>query len=252
MSLLYVASRCALALCAWLFIAASAAAQTTVAVSGHVQIPDSSAPANTKIRFELIGCSNGQARVDGVAIFSDYHKDFDVIAGAFSGTLYPNTSIDCNGTIGSTQYNERFLVNNQPTGPAVPYPVGPGAFVLESSNPAQTSPAVVTPTAVVTNPQGSQTVNQPDSSHPLVVNFLSVGSCSGCTGAAISTRTITGTVNGINTIFTLPGAPPAGGLLLFENGIIERVGAGNDYTLTGNTITFALAPAIGAQLLAMY
>jgi hypothetical protein len=244
--------------CAWTFcvlLAASSqqlAAQTTVAVSGHAQIPDGSAPSNTKIRFELIGCSNGQARVDGVALFSDYHKDFDVTAGVISGTLYPNTSIDCNGTIGSTKYNATFLVSNQPKGQTVCYSVGPGSFVLESAQPCVTSPAIVTANAVVTNPQGEQDVTQPDAAHPLNVNFLQVGSCVGCSSAAISQRTITGTVNGANTIFTLPTSPPAGGLLLLENGLMLTSGSGKDFTITGNTITFLLAPAIGTQLLAFY
>lgn len=79
-----------------------------------------------------------------------------------------------------------------------------------------------------------------------------VGSCAGCTSSTITQRAITGTINGSNTIFTLPSSPPAGGLLLLENGLMQTSGAGNDYTITGNTITFAIAPAIGAALLAFY
>src|SRR3954465_8659574 len=86
----------------------AAFSQTTVAVSGHALIPDGTAASNVKVRFELIGCSNGQARIDGVAVFSDYKKDFDVNAttGVFSGVIYPNVAavstngINCNGTYG--------------------------------------------------------------------------------------------------------------------------------------------------------
>jgi len=142
-----------------------AIAQTTVPVSGHVLIPDGSAPGSTSIRFELIGCPNGQARVDGVAILGDYKKDFAVnsTTGAFSGALYPNTLIDCQGTLNTTQYNVTVLVNGRPNGKTVPYVVGPGAFVLESAAAATTSPAIVTPNAVVTNPTGGglQTINGP-------------------------------------------------------------------------------------------
>src|SRR5581483_10463183 len=112
MSLLFwIARRAASApgLFCLLLLAAQLSAQTTVAVSGHVQIPDGSAPANTSVLFELIGCSNGQARVDGITIFSDYKKSFAVTNGAFSGALYPNSSIDCNGTLGTTQYLVTFV-----------------------------------------------------------------------------------------------------------------------------------------------
>jgi hypothetical protein len=46
-----------------------------------------------------------------------------------------------------------------------------------------------------------------------------------------------GTLNGVNTIFTLAAAPsPAISLALFRNGQLEA--AGSDYTLSGATITF--------------
>ena len=60
----------------------------------------------------------------------------------------------------------------------------------------------------------------------------------------------TGTVNGVNTVFTLPGTP--GLLLLFKNGLLQNPGVGNDYTITGGTITFTYAPATGSTLLAVF
>lgn len=152
---------------------ASAFAQT-VAISGHAQILDSSAPTNTTVRFELIGCANGQPRVPGVAVFSDSKKDFAVnsTTGVFSGVLYPNAAIDCNGTLGSTQYNVTFLYPDAHfNSKTVCYVVGPGSFVLETAQPCVTSPAIVTANAAVTNPQGSQSVTQPAGTF-FGVNFL--------------------------------------------------------------------------------
>lgn len=64
-------------------------------------------------------------------------------------------------------------------------------------------------------------------------------------------ETPSGTVNGINDIFTLANAPiPAASLQLFQNGILAIQGI--DYTLTGNTITFSNAPSTGAFLNAFY
>lgn len=58
-------------------------------------------------------------------------------------------------------------------------------------------------------------------------------------------ETPTGTINGINTVFTLAFSPsPSGSLQLFLNGVFQRPG-GTDYTLSGNTITF-LNPPQGA------
>lgn len=64
-----------------------------------------------------------------------------------------------------------------------------------------------------------------------------------------------GVVNGTNGVFTLAMAPsPSSSLLLFRNGLLMLVGAGNDYTLSTNTITFQTGnePAAGAVLVASY
>lgn len=64
-------------------------------------------------------------------------------------------------------------------------------------------------------------------------------------------ETPTGTVNSINTIFTLAHSPsPAGSLQLYLNGQLQYQGV--DYTLSAATITFAVAPFTGVILLAFY
>jgi hypothetical protein len=63
----------------------------------------------------------------------------------------------------------------------------------------------------------------------------------------------TGTMNGVNTIFTLSAAPsPASSLHLYRNGLLQR--AGTDYNLTGSTVTFVTAatPQTGDLLLASF
>lgn len=52
-----------------------------------------------------------------------------------------------------------------------------------------------------------------------------------------------GTINGTNPTFTLASAPLAGKEEVYVNGILQNSGAGNDYTISTNTITF-LAGAI--------
>ena len=52
----------------------------------------------------------------------------------------------------------------------------------------------------------------------------------------------TGAFNGINVTYTLAETPnPATSLRLFLNGQLLKAGAGNDYTLSGYTITLATA-----------
>lgn len=65
----------------------------------------------------------------------------------------------------------------------------------------------------------------------------------------------TGSVDGTNRVFTLAAAPnPGGSLLLFKNGLLQRAGASDDYTLSGLTVTFASAntPQTGDTLIASY
>lgn len=64
--------------------------------------------------------------------------------------------------------------------------------------------------------------------------------------------TPTGTVNGSNTTFTLPATPWAGSVRLYLDGLLMEPGAGNDYTISGATITMLSAPPTGTKLRAFY
>jgi hypothetical protein len=62
-----------------------------------------------------------------------------------------------------------------------------------------------------------------------------------------------GTVNGSNTSFTLAHTPSASStLVLSADGMIYTQGAGKDYTISGATITFSVAPTLGQVLWAVY
>jgi len=55
-------------------------------------------------------------------------------------------------------------------------------------------------------------------------------------------ETPSGTINGINDEFTLANAPTAGTLRVFLNGLRMREGSGNDFTVTGTTLTMLQIP----------
>lgn len=65
---------------------------------------------------------------------------------------------------------------------------------------------------------------------------------------------VTGVANGTNLAFTLPNSPLASTEMVFVNGVVQQRGAGNDYQISGATITFEAgnAPQVGAILVATY
>lgn len=66
-------------------------------------------------------------------------------------------------------------------------------------------------------------------------------------------ETPTGTVDGINTTFTLAHIPsPANTEMVHLNGILLEPGAGNDYTISGLTITMLAAPPVGSRIKVNY
>jgi fiber protein len=68
----------------------------------------------------------------------------------------------------------------------------------------------------------------------------------------VTRETPTGLVNGANTTYTLAATPTAGTEEVFLNGILQEPGAGNDYTISGATITYLTAPATGDRLRVNY
>lgn len=61
-----------------------------------------------------------------------------------------------------------------------------------------------------------------------------------------------GSKNGTNTVFTLANAPTAGTEEVFLNGVLQESGSGNDYTISGGTITMAVAPASDDKIVVSY
>lgn len=62
----------------------------------------------------------------------------------------------------------------------------------------------------------------------------------------------TGLINGVNTTFTLANTPIAGSEHIYRNGVLQESGAGNDYTISGATITYLTAPLTGDKLRVTY
>ena len=61
-----------------------------------------------------------------------------------------------------------------------------------------------------------------------------------------------GAINGTNTAFTLANTPYPGTEMVFLNGVLQNLGGGNDYTITGNGVTMNTAPLTGDVILVTY
>jgi hypothetical protein len=81
----------------------------------------------------------------------------------------------------------------------------------------------------------------------------SSGPCGTASPTFVDQEVPAGTVNGLNRAFTTSAtATPQTSLALYRNGILQKIG--QDYTLSGNAITFGAAsvPQVGDTLLASY
>jgi len=61
-----------------------------------------------------------------------------------------------------------------------------------------------------------------------------------------------GAINGSNTAYTLANTPTSGSEHVYLNGLLQESGAGNDYTISGTSITMAVAPLTGEKLRVSY
>lgn len=61
-----------------------------------------------------------------------------------------------------------------------------------------------------------------------------------------------GLVDGLNTEYVVSSTPVAGSEHVYLNGILQDVGVGNDYTISGATITFAGPPTVGDKVRVSY
>jgi len=60
------------------------------------------------------------------------------------------------------------------------------------------------------------------------------------------------TCDGNETTFTLSNTPLANSVQVYLDGLLQQEGSGNDYILSGTTVTFAIAPESGSLLIVYY
>lgn len=112
-------------------------------------------------------------------------------------------------------------------------------------------------TATDTLTQAGNTFNGPEQLVKLLANgklpILDGSNLTNISGSGIvfvDLETPAGSLPG--TVFTLSATPASGSLHLYVNGQVQRPGAGNDYTISGSTITMLYTVPSGASMMASY
>ena len=81
------------------------------------------------------------------------------------------------------------------------------------------------------------------------ISTSGVPSCTTPAGPTFNQAAPTGSINGSNTSFSLSPTPAnSANVNCFENGVQQQQGSGNDYTISGATITYLTAPPTGSKL----
>ncbi len=96
---------------------------------------------------------------------------------------------------------------------------------------------------------GIESLDCTGSGHVVKISTSGVPTCAADGGVNLNQAAPTGTINGSNVTFTLSPSPAAAGNVnCFMNGVQQQQGAGNDYTISGATITYLTAPPTGSKL----
>jgi len=85
------------------------------------------------------------------------------------------------------------------------------------------------------------------------ITWQAIPSTAGLTNSNFVDKEVpSGSINGSNTAFTLANTPVAGSEHVYLNGQLQVSGAGNDYTISGTSITYLTAPETGDTLVVSY
>jgi hypothetical protein len=223
--------------------------------------------AGAQVRFQLsnYGSGNPPRCLPGGCLYLNLQPIAATTdaTGHFSQTLTENSLIAPAGTLYSVMiYANTLPGSNYSNGL---YSIPAGTWDLSTLTPQAAIPAVPPATAYQTILNSGSALAQ-----RLAMNFSGSGvSCADNPGSLRTDCTISGSgggagnwsneegpagqIDGVNVSFSVAHAPsPATSLRLVLNGLTLHSGAGNDFTLSGNTITFAYAPTAGSNLICWY
>lgn len=141
-----------------LFISSFASATATV--SGQLVNPDTTGAIPSYVQFDLTNCGGNYPIVTGASISP--RQTFTLANdGTWSGVMYRNDEITCNGA-SSTWWRMTYFVNSRQVGPARDFICSQSSCAFDSMTPLTVYPALPSPapptTSVLTNPVAPQTI----------------------------------------------------------------------------------------------
>lgn len=105
--------------------------------------------------------------------------------------------------------------------------------------------------SIINPPVAPMAVKRPLCNYAGVVRELSATDT--LIGTTLVSREVpTGNKDASNCTFNLAASPLSGSEQVYLNGVLQNQGAGNDYTISTNTITFLTAPAALDTILVTY
>lgn len=128
------------------------------------------------------------------------------------------------------------------------------AYINTSGVPIQSQPNYTDLAGVLPNPGASslggiESITCGSNIFITTISTSGVPSCASPTGSSFNQGAPSGSINGSNTTFTLSPTPAASANVnCFLNGLQQQQGAGDDYTISGATITYLTAPPTGSKL----
>jgi hypothetical protein len=186
----------------------------TAAISGILPIANGGTNSSTALSGSSIMVSNGTSIIQGGAGTSTQVLHGNAAGVPTYGAVVLTTDVSGILPVG----NGGTGISTTPTNGQIP--IGNGTNYVA---------------AAIT---GSATINVANAAGSITLSVVT-GSTGVMTAANFIIEEVpTGTVDGTNPTFTLANTPLTGSQRVFVNGIRNKAGAGNDYTISGSTITF--------------
>jgi hypothetical protein len=125
--------------------------------------------------------------------------------------------------------------------------------VPHQSQPNYTDLAGVLPNPGASSLGGIESITCSAGQALTAISTSGVPTCTAETGSNLNQGAPSGSINGSNTTFTLSPTPTtSSNVVVYLNGVMQQQGSGNDYTISGATITYLTAPPTGSKMLATW
>jgi hypothetical protein len=208
------------------------ASGTSVTLTGTATNPDYVTSSGT---VSMISGTLPFSQVSGVPSYflASGTLPFSQISGVPAFITGSGTALTISGTISASQVSNITVTGSS---------VAPGLTITGSGTNIALSGTAINPSYVTS----SGTV-------AMISGTIPASQVSGISVRFVK-ETPNGSINGTNRIFTLSNTPTAGSDLVFVNGVLQDVGSGNDYQISGSTVTFESgnAPQSGDKIIVSY